>query len=115
MGLELGAALGQVACDRLGGGAAQWDDPLLHPLAQDADTAGLEVDVAELEVAQLGGAQAAGVEQLEDRDLATEQGGAGVGGGDQLRNLLAVQDFGQMALRLGALQLLEDVGAVVAE
>ena len=67
---HLRPAAGEVALERCLGGAAERHDALLPALAGHAQRAGLEADVGEREVARLGGAQAAAVEELEQRAVA---------------------------------------------
>ena len=68
---ELRAAAAEVGADaRAVAARADRHEPLLGALAAGAQDAGLEVDVADLEVDRLGGAQAAGVHQLEQRAVA---------------------------------------------
>ena len=53
LALQLRPALEQVALDRLLRRPAQRHDPLLHPLAQHAHAADLQIQVAQLQLAQL--------------------------------------------------------------
>src|SRR4051812_7979951 len=59
-------AVGEPGAEGGGGGRVEWDDPLLPPLAEDADDAAGQVHVIEVETNQLAEAQAGGVEQFED-------------------------------------------------
>jgi hypothetical protein len=81
-GVELRAGFIDVALDRLGRGVAQWDDALLVTFPQDSNDPHLEVHIPQFQPAQLAGAQAAGIEQLEDRDITLEQ--RDLGSGDEI-------------------------------
>ena len=83
--VEVRPAAGQVAAQRLGGGAPHRHGPLAVPLADHADDPVLEVDAASEEPDRLGHAQPGAVEQLDERLVAQ---GAGGGAGRRLDQAL---------------------------
>src|SRR4051794_35902003 len=70
LALEMRAAVCEVAAQRLDRRAADRDDALLVPLADAADEAMLEVDRVLVQARRLAHAQAAAVEQLDERAVA---------------------------------------------
>jgi hypothetical protein len=92
----MGPALAQILFQSQKRGAPEGDDALLVALAADVDTAEVEGKIAGGEGGDLGDAESAGIEELEDGAVA-EVGGAGLGviGGE----LGAVEHFSD--LRLG--------------
>ena len=68
--VEVRAAAGEVAPQRLDGRASERDDALLVALAGDADEAVVEVDARLVEADRLGDAEAGAVEQLDQRPVA---------------------------------------------
>src|SRR5262249_16491622 len=63
---------------------------------------------------EFAGAQATGVKQFENRNVTREQRRFGIGGGDELIDLRAAQNFRQRALGLWPLALLKDVQNIVS-
>ena len=102
--------LALVALEGGEGGTADRDDAFLGALAEDADVLAEEVDVLYVEPAELGNAEAAGVEELEDGGIAQGHPGLGlfVDGnlerqGEQLVDLGEVEDDRELLFGLGEL------------
>src|SRR3954468_1175092 len=111
---QLRAAAAEVGAERPRGGGADRHHPLLGALAAGAQDARFEVEVADLEVDRLGGAQAAGVHDLQQRAVA-ERGRLGaLRLGEQLRDLVAREHLRELAalarrLELGGRVVLDQV------
>ena len=95
------APLFEVALDFVARHAADGDQPLLVALADDADVALAEKEVAHPQRGELRGAQSARVEHLEHGAVAQPLGRARVNGGDDAVNLLGREDVGQLPPEFG--------------
>ena len=113
---QFGAAFGKILLNRLPGGVADGDDPFLGPFAHDADDADGGIQIAQLHRAQFAGPQSAGVEQFEYGHVAKIESRFGIRGGNELIHLRAAEYFRQGLFRLGAVELLKNLGgfAIVA-
>ena len=107
----MGPSLAQINLQRLDGGAAERDDALLVALAAHLHTAQVERQVAGGERCDLGDAQAARVEQLQNRPVAQICGprlgmlGVHLRPIEHLRHLRLGEGLGQYLPRLGRLNL----------
>ncbi len=115
-GSGLDAGLGAVALDGLEGRRADGDDALFAALAENADGLREGIDVGDVEADELREAEAAGVEELEDRGVA----GGGPGGSlffkgslergfEEFLDLGDGEDERELAFELGKLDFLEGV------
>ena len=91
------AAALEVDLQRAAGGRADRDEPLLGALAARAQDALLEVHVADLEPGRLGGAQPAGVHDLQQRAVAQRGRLGALGLLEQERDLVAAEDLRELA------------------
>ena len=113
--VEFGAAVGDVIVDCLLGGLAHGDEALFVAFAGDADDADGGVDVGQGDGADFAGAQAAGVEEFEERTVAQVDGCCGLfggnlcGGGEEFAHLRGREDIGEFFPARGAV---EDGGGV---
>lgn len=96
-----------VDLDRLQRWRTDGNDALLAALAEDADALGVGIDALHIERAELGEAQAAGVEELQHRGIAHGHPGRGLGGlfhaerrAEQLIDLRRREDDRKLALEL---------------
>lgn len=95
------APLLEVALHLVARHAADGDQPLLVPLADDADVALAEEEVAHPQRHELRSAQPARVEHLEHGAVAQPLGRRPLCGGDDAVNLLGREDVGQWPPELG--------------
>ena len=99
--VEVRAAAGEIAAQRLGGPAADRDDPLLVALAQAADEPVVERDRALVERDGLGDAEAGAVEELDQGAVAEVARLRASGCLDQAFGLAGRQRPGQLGRRRG--------------
>lgn len=114
MVIDPGTTIGEIMLNRIDRGPADRDNAFLHPLAQHADAADLHVEVANLELTELGRTQAARVEKFDDREVAQIERRFRIGGLQQLIDLGATQHLWQRLLRLGPLELIENGFGILA-
>ena len=91
-----GAGLVEVVFDGDEGGSADGHDALFGALAGNAREAELEVDVLDVEAADLRDARAGGVEQFQRGPVAPPQQGGGFGRVEQGVDLFGVEEVGQV-------------------
>ena len=103
--VEVRAAHGEVAAQRLGGRAAERHDPLLAALAERAHEPALDVHRGPVEADRLGDAQAGAVEQLDERAVAHRPRRHADGGVDQALDLGGGERARQPARAPGELQV----------
>ena len=108
-GDERGAELLKVFVHGAKRGTADGDDAFLHAFSENADDAEIGVDVFEVEFGEFGGAQAAGVEELEDGAVADGEAMVRRDGGDEGIDLVAAEDVGELLPFVGGF---EEVGGV---
>ena len=89
--------------------AADRDDALLGALALGAEQSLVEVHVGEAELDGLGGAQAAGVDQLQEGAVAQRERIASAGPREQAGDVLAGEDGGQAAALRGSPEVVRGV------
>src|SRR5688572_3728528 len=99
-----------IGAEEVDGPTSHGHDPLLGALAEDAEVARVEVEVGEAERGDLAGAEAAGVEQLDEGAIAEIETGGGLGVGEAA-NLIAGEGVGEEAGLLGGH---DEAGQVVA-
>src|SRR5215218_1882519 len=111
---EGAAAFVEIAAQGALGGLADWKQPLLRALAEDAQLLGLEVERADIEVDDLLAAQAAGVGELEHRPVPQLQRRPRRDPLQQRAHLLGGEDVWQLLRTLWAGDELGGVGAGAA-
>ena len=107
---KLGAGVGKIVRNPVGGFLPQRHDALLVAFAYGVDEAALEVDFADFELHRFGNAQAAGVNQLEQGFIAQAVGGGDVGGGEQGVDLGFGNQLGQI---LGRVRCMQPLGGII--
>src|SRR5205823_11247477 len=109
--VEVGATAGQVAAERLGGRATDRDDALLVSLADRPDEPLVEVDGCPFEPDRLAHAQAAAVQQLDERCVPEGAWSGADGGLDQALGLAWRERPGQLGATARRLERGGGIGA----
>lgn len=102
-----------VGCQRSDGGLSDGDDPLLPPLSRDSHDSGVEIDVLNVEPAQLADSDSRGVQQFQDGPVPKALRGGGIDAGHESSDLVVGEDAGRQ--NGGDADLLEHLGQVDAE
>jgi len=111
---EVGALVVEVVADGFEGPAADGDDAGLVAFAGDADESVVEVEGFEADFADFGEAEAGGVEEFEDGEVAAAEGDGGVDGVEEGDDVLGVEGFGEVGGGAGGEERFGGIGVEVA-